>query len=65
MRLDNEKERSSSELSKSRGSMVVSPIIGVVYYEIHQCPVQASIHLAFMQQLLEVAKIKCNFHSES
>jgi len=45
--------------------MVVSPIIGVVYYEIHQCPVQASIHLAFMQQLLEVAKIKCNFHSES
>ena len=44
--------------------LAVSPSIGVVYYEIHQGPVTASIYLGFMQQLLEVAKMKCNFCSE-
>jgi len=44
--------------------MAVSPSIGVVYYEIHQGPVTAIIYLGFMQQLLEVAKMKCNICSE-
>jgi len=44
--------------------LAVSPPIGVVYYEIHQGPVTASIYLGFMQQLLEVAKRNCNFYIE-
>jgi len=65
MRLDNEKETKTSDVSRSRGFMDVSPPIGVVYYEINQGPVKSSIFLGVMQQLLEVAKMNCNFHSES
>ena len=40
--------------------LAVSPLIGVVYYEIHEGPVTAYIFRRFFGQLLEAAKIKFN-----